>query len=573
MLITQEYKHALSLDRAAYPLWKKSFDARVCEILNSDPSVQHLKSFATLIKQEALKRLQNGHSLRRVQQVIIEPMVERFLNNRAVTLDAPDPTKISFLIQDLGGNGDLIFGVRAFRALSDYFPKTSFHMVTSGVDKLKKVLHHSSLDCPISKIERLGMQPSFSAETQESLENSDVVFVSPTGCRLVPSKVVQNKKDITLLEYNRPDYGLDIGRRMYVTGIGDQACGVFIDQTNEVATRADSLAALDNRPLAALLHTLDPQNNHPLYFGYGHEDVERFLSVLINYETGNGTILTSQFEKEKLLLPLNTTVILHNEACFLDVLEDFRKQGVPIDIAKALEFRQEMEEHLKECNSFEKSWIQKRIQRVDEIIAEAQSSLPSGKPKNFVESLENGFCEIGGKWLTNEILTKAPQGNTIHIVTFRGLSFHDTRRIKNISDEICLSTGDQSFSEDISLKKLMMYDTRKIEPIEALATVANQEELPLIARYFTAFARGNIPQTISCLRKRNLLRKEANRLYEKVHKEMSLTPQLVGLVKRQMRGQLDARCIHDFFVSYVLNPRDETLIDTQAVILEHETSK
>ena len=573
MIITQEYRHALSLDRAAYPLWKKSFDARVCELLNSDPNVQHLKSCATLIKQEALKRLENGHSLRHVQQAIIEPMVERFLNNRAVSLDTPNPTKISFLIQDLGGNGDLIFGVRAFRALSHYFPKTSFHMVTSGVDKLKKVLHHASLNCPISKIERIGTQPSFSVEAQDSLENSDVVFVSPTGCWFVPPKVKQNKKDITLLEYNRPDYGLDIGRRMYVTGIGDQACGIFIDQTNEITTRADSLAALDNRPLSALLHTLDPQNNQSLYFGYGHNDVERFLSVLVNYETGNGIILTSHFDKKKLLLPSNTTVILHNEARFLDVLEAFQKQGVPIDIAKALQFRQEREVLLKECNHFETSWIQEQIQRVDEIIAEAQRSLPSGNAKSFVESLENGFCEIGGKWITSEVLTKAPLGNTIHIVTFHGLSFDDTRRIKNISDEVCLSTGDQSFSEDISLQKLMMYDTRKIEPIEALAAVANQEGLSLIARYFTAFARGNISQTISCLRKRDQLRKEANTLYKKVHKEMSLTPQLIGLVKRQMRGQLDAHRIHESFVSYVLDPRDATLINTQAAILEHETSR
>ena len=69
------------------------------------------------------------------------------------------------------------------------------------------------------------------------------------------------------------------------------------------------------------------------------------------------------------------------------------------------------------------------------------------------------------------------------------------------------------------------------------------------------------------------MRKEANTLYKKVHKEMSLTPQLIGLVKRQMRGQLDAHRIHESFVSYVLDPRDATLINTQAAILEHETSR
>lgn len=226
MIITQEYKHALNLDRAAYPLWKKSFNDRVGEILKSDPSIQHLKSFAILVKQEAIKRLERTQNVRSVQKAIIEPMVERFLNDRAVTLDAPDPTKISFLIQDFGGYGDLIFGVRAFKILSHRFPKTSFHIVTSGVDKLKNILQHATLNCPISKIERVRLKPSISAETQENLENSDIVFVSPVGCWFVPPKVVHDKKDITLLEYNRPDYGLDISKRMYVTGIGDQACGI-----------------------------------------------------------------------------------------------------------------------------------------------------------------------------------------------------------------------------------------------------------------------------------------------------------------------------------------------------------
>ena len=143
------------------------------------------------------------------EQRAVQPMVERFLTQRAVHLTAPDPTKISFVIQDLGGFGDLIFGVRALKVLKNRFPNTSFHMVTNGVEKLKKVLAHTPLDCSIHEIKGLAW-PSFDLETQNHLETSDIVFASPTGCHFMPPKVVQEKRDITLIEYNRPSYGLDI---------------------------------------------------------------------------------------------------------------------------------------------------------------------------------------------------------------------------------------------------------------------------------------------------------------------------------------------------------------------------
>lgn len=574
MIVTEKhaYDQTLSLDRAAYPLWKQAVHARVSEIMKIEPVMQQLKDFAKRVGHEVGSRLQKQWKIQHIRRAVTEPMVEKFLNDRALDLEVADPARISFLIQDLGGYGDLIFGVKALKVLKSRFLKTSFHMVTSGVDKLKKVLDQVALDCPISKIERRGFNPSFDLATQRQLETSDVVFVSPTGCFFTPPKVVKEKRDITLIEYNRPDYGLDISRRLYVTGIGDQASGVFIEPPFKAAEREESLAALNNRSLATFIHALDPQNNNPLYFAYGHNDVERFLSVLLNYETHNGIILTPYFSEEQLLLPAKATVIVHKPANFLDVLEAFRKQGAPIDIPKAAQSRQELLKHLKSCGSFEEREIQKMVRKIDHIIAEAEQTPPQKNQKAFTQSLTDGYCEIGEEWFKNEILTQAPGGNVLHLIVFNGLSFDDTKRIKSVADEICLSTGDQSFSED--LEKLMMYDTRKIEPILALADVAKKNGLHHIAQYFLAFSeKRDIHQTVACLQKRGKLREEMDVLHKIVRKEMDLAPQLIGLVNRQIRGQLDASRVHEAFVSYVLHPTDETLINIQAEISELEKRK
>jgi hypothetical protein len=84
------------------------------ETTHSDPSLQGLKTIADRIREVVLERLLKTHP-DSIQNYIVAPMVERFLNERANALNTADPTHISFLIQDLGGYGDLIFGVKAFQ--------------------------------------------------------------------------------------------------------------------------------------------------------------------------------------------------------------------------------------------------------------------------------------------------------------------------------------------------------------------------------------------------------------------------------------------------------------------------
>jgi hypothetical protein len=190
-------------------------------------------------------------------------------------------------VQDLGGFGDLIFGVRVLKTLQERWPHARFCILTNGAEKLKKIV--SAVPCPVVKYDP---SKALYAEAHALLRESDLVIVNPTGAStaLIPQDA--GHRTITVIEYNRPDYGLNARGGHFMTGIGRNTLGICLDSTMRAFAKVhfplqhekkmELLHQLENHALRDLINVLDPANR--TYLGYGNKDMDRFLEVLVRYE-------------------------------------------------------------------------------------------------------------------------------------------------------------------------------------------------------------------------------------------------------------------------------------------------
>jgi hypothetical protein len=251
--------------------------------------------------------------------------------------------------------------------------------------------------------------------------------------------------------------------------------------------------------------------------------------------------------------------VIHDFARDIDVFRAMEKQGIALDPEALRRAHEELTEYIATLNQWFKKAGQKQLSELNQMIQNAQQN-PSSRPRSeFQQSLTQGFFFLDNQAVESSVFAESTlPGKTLHIINlYSGLSFHDTHVMQEVSEEICLATGDQSLTEAISLGKMLMYDRRKVEPVIALWELATQKQLHLASKFFRSFAENKINVVVACLLRKSQLRKEINKLFAVIYREMDFAPELIALVNRKLyQGQTDREDqIHRLFQDYFVRPQ------------------
>jgi hypothetical protein len=597
------YNQSLTRDRAAYSLVSSAVDAVVDQVLNNHSLAPTLMRFAASLEEDVSDYRSRPKysfiSFAGAKQGLIDPIIDRFLNLFYSSVTVKSAPNITLLAADLGGFGDYIFQVRSLKALKPAMPRAKFHVITKDRQKLEKLLVNTPVTCAISEYRVSNMEAVFDVEALGALEKAALALISPAGVFHSPeiTRLKNKKRCMTIIEYDRPEYGLDIDQSYYVSGLGPNALGIFKDQDLKrfadehphalsPIEKQELLLKLGDRKIYNLLQVLDSTFSHRLYFGYGHADQARALEVVIREEarldTRDALIFSPSFNETELLQKLDSKLpdgiqklVVHSfSTSELDVVKDFVLQNVRIDLEKVSQLIKNLcMQYEKAENRWIKNFLKEQIGFLSKAIETQKSSSSLKLPEAFQQSLENGLFFLEGGQVKSRVLAEsAKSGKTLHIIEFAGLSLSDTLLLKKCAEKLRFSTGDQSLSDDVSLRSLIMYDSRKTQPGRALQAVAQKRKLNLMAKYIAAFMDNKTDEVLRCLSKRSQLRAEADQLYTHIHNEKDLGVQLIALVKRRLyhlasgfQLQPHEKRIHNLFLTYILSPRRHELA---AVILE-----
>lgn len=434
--------------------------------------------------------------------------------------------KITLISKGSGGFGDVIWGVRAIKALLDTFPNAQISIISDALDKFQQVNATEGISGGIELIEHNDKE-----KVSENLDSCNVAIDGPYpngrsqlfGWDFEPVKrLIKSRRLITGIEYDRGDYDSKWWKEKkpstFISGIGDNTYGIFIiEELRDFvgssklplssSEKTELVERLKDPAIKSLIQNTTSKGNYPLYFGYGYQRQKEFVEIITRYEA------THDKDDNVVIMLLSGGGSVFDEKGLLESLQ----ANPPSNIASISTLSPKYRYSDEELHQFADNYSHLGV--TFESLKERQSDIPEGHDYMIQE---------------RELIKLANHGRKIYIIKpGKGVAKNDMMIMHKISESISMLTGDQSLSEGISMGKMLLYDPRKIESLQWLIRLAKRNNLNLIAEYFDAFTfKKDVSKIIELLNNPNL-KEEKDRLFE-ICRKRNLAESLQQMVSRRV---------------------------------------
>jgi len=388
---------------------------------------------------------------------------DRFIDSHFDALSIPSKTQqgVAFFVEERNGLGDLMLAGKAIKAVKDRHPGLPIRVFLgvnnlSFEDAVRKITEQIQLESEIRQVSKKNKE---GYACTRGVNAAVIVSIPDEPGRFLKTALEGWKRRpeiLCLSEYGRGD-------PLCEGGLRETSLGIFLQEERDKSSNRTSgkiLKELKNETLRHVLFEAGQAETYgemtKLYFGYSQTEyaTPKFIEAIIKLNMDNDKNIDFFVRTENYIVDKGWGITLNGGLSYLQFKEGPTEEGrtevIPVDRSDPVISY----DIFRECGVSQVDLIRfERVRLKERVVL-------SGRTVETKRRFEQ-ICDEGkGPRIRQESFTiENPRGNKrIRILDFFPLEHSDMLTMWKGSEAECLSTGDQSFGEAVSLNKRPFYE-------------------------------------------------------------------------------------------------------------------